>query len=181
MNAQLSTTLGYAQAVKNRRGRYSERFARLPAGLIDDAANATMARRRRPRRKFPNAFTRDFGPCTGPRSDGSSRKSAERAGFELAAAGAPPSTRSALAPEKSGLVAIIESPHQSTVLDAKSTPEAQPVDPDEALRSAIRAALDAGDLARVRKLVAVLEAGEVLAAGDTKPENVVRLAPRRRA
>jgi hypothetical protein len=46
---------------------------------------------------------------------------------------------------------------QSTVLDAKSTPETQSVDPDEALKIAIKAAVDAGDVARAMALLEVLK------------------------
>lgn len=73
-----------------------------------------------------------------------------------------------------------ESPRRSTVLDAKSTVEPQRSGSDDALRAAIKAAVDAGDLARVRALVAVLEAPPAIDERDAKPENVVRLASRRR-
>jgi hypothetical protein len=49
------------------------------------------------------------------------------------------------------------------------------VDPDDALRTAIKAALDAGDLARVKALVDVLEQ-----APARKPAAVLELVPRER-
>jgi hypothetical protein len=48
------------------------------------------------------------------------------------------------------------------------------VETDDALRMAIKAALDAGDLARVKALVAVLESTPA-----RKPAPVVELVPRR--
>jgi len=73
---------------------------------------------------------------------------------------------------KTGTVAIGESPNQSPVLVAESTPVSLPSDPDATLRTAIKAALDAGDLDRVRALVAVLEA-------SPKPAPVVDIATRK--
>ena len=73
---------------------------------------------------------------------------------------------------KFGPSASDESPEQSTVLDARSTPEPQRIDPDEALRVAIKAAVDVGDVARARALLDILEA-------KPKPAPVVRLEARR--
>jgi hypothetical protein len=58
-------------------------------------------------------------------------------------------------------------------LDAKSTSEAQSADPDEALRAAINAAVDAGDVARAMALLEVLKA-------SPRPAAVVDIASRRR-
>ena len=52
---------------------------------------------------------------------------------------------------------VADSPLESTVLVAKSTPVSQPNDPDRELRAAIEAALVARDFERVKALVAVLE------------------------
>ena len=66
-----------------------------------------------------------------------------------------------------------ESPTQSPVLVAKSTPIPVPAtDPDEALRTAIKVALDAGDLARATALLEVLRA-------TPKPAAVLTLAVQR--
>jgi hypothetical protein len=52
-------------------------------------------------------------------------------------------------------------------------------DADDALRAAIRAALDAGDIARVKALVAVLEDGDACHRPNRQPAHVVDLAARR--
>lgn len=67
---------------------------------------------------------------------------------------------------------VPESPPQSTVLGAKSTPETPSADPDAALRAAIKAAVDGGDFDRVKALVAVLES-------SPRPAPVVDIASRR--
>ncbi len=90
----------------------------------------------------------------------------------------PPSTESAREPEKTEANAIGESPEQSTVMVGESppipVPERDPVDPDDALRAAIKAALDAGDLARAGALLDVLRSAP-------KPAPVVVLEERRKA
>ena len=81
-------------------------------------------------------------------------------------------TKSAREPAKPGRSAIEASTDQSTVLVAESTREAQRTSPDEALRMAIKAALDAGDFDRVKALVAVLES-------SPRPAPVVSIATAR--
>ena len=75
-----------------------------------------------------------------------------------------------MGPEHGGTIAA-KSPNESTVLVAESTPVALS-DPDEALRVAIKAAVDAGKFDRARALVALLE-------DSPKPAAVVDIATRR--
>jgi hypothetical protein len=65
-----------------------------------------------------------------------------------------------------------ESPSRSTVLVADSAPETKPSDADEALRTAIKAAIDAGNIERARVLIELL-------AEKPKVAPVVDLATRR--
>ena len=71
--------------------------------------------------------------------------------------------------DKKASVAIGESPAQLTVLVADSTPIPVLADPDDALRAAIKAAVDAGDLGRATALLEVLKA-------TPKPAVVLTLA-----
>ena len=59
-----------------------------------------------------------------------------------------------------------QSTEQSPVLAVHSTHESQPLDADEALRVAIKAAVDAGQIERAQALLALL-------AGAPKPATVV--------
>jgi hypothetical protein len=67
-----------------------------------------------------------------------------------------------------------DSPDHSPVLVAESPQVALPADPDEALKLAIKTAVDAGDFDRVRALVAVLGSAP-------KKASVVDIASRRPA
>ncbi len=82
-------------------------------------------------------------------------------------------TESARQTEKTGRSTLDESPRAVAGSDAKSTPEPLPPnDPDEALKLAVKAAVDAGDTARAMALLEVLKA-------TPKPAPVVRLEERR--
>ena len=83
------------------------------------------------------------------------------------------SADSAPLPDKKGSVAIGADVVVPTLPTEFRPPKPEPSDPDEALRVAIRSALDAGDFDRVKALVAVLEASPKKAA-------VVDIASRRR-
>ena len=76
-------------------------------------------------------------------------------------------------PEKIEAVAIGADVPNPTLPAEFRRPKPELADPDEALRVVIRAALDAGDLDRVKALVAVLE-------GSPKRASVVDIASRRR-
>lgn len=87
-----------------------------------------------------------------------------------------PSPYVAPSPAKTGSVAIgdvaSETTPQADSRRSESVSGQPTTDPDEALRVAIKAALDAGDLARASALLEVLKA-------SPKPATVVQLAPRK--
>lgn len=70
------------------------------------------------------------------------------------------STKTARDAAKIESVAFGKSRSESTVLDTKTTPAAQAIDPDAALRAAITAALEAGDLTRAETLIGVLRGAQ---------------------
>ncbi len=73
-----------------------------------------------------------------------------------------------------GAAEVAGEPRLETFGDVSGRTKPKPsVDPDEALREAVKAALDAGDLARVRALLDVLDGT------PSAPRGVVRLADRR--
>lgn len=83
------------------------------------------------------------------------------------------STESVSTLEKQAATAITKSTSQSTVLVAESTLIALPTDPDDALRAAVKAAIDAQDLERASKLIELLKS-------TPKAAPVIALATMRR-
>ena len=77
--------------------------------------------------------------------------------------------------EKTEADAIGDTAGEPTVSAGSEPAESKPLDPDEALKLAIKAALDAGDLARVSALVEVLKATSM----PTPASNVIDLDPER--
>lgn len=79
----------------------------------------------------------------------------------------------------SGLTIASETSDEATDSTKKEPPEPLFADPDEALRMAIKAAVDAGNLERAKALLAVLEATPPPIAQATTRSNIVSLTTKR--
>lgn len=78
---------------------------------------------------------------------------------EITHAGASQAVKTATEPRAQTGGAIDAKPlDETTFRHGEERAEPERIDPDDALRAAIKAAVDAGDFARVKALVAVLEA-----------------------
>lgn len=92
--------------------------------------------------------------------------------------GSDPSPETARNADIPAAVAIVDAAADTTLEARTRPPKPQPVDADDALRAAIVAALNAGDLDRVKALVAVLETSPKKASSAVVLPMQIRRPPR---